>query len=176
MWPQGVTVPPEVVLGAGAGLIIFLIFIHIFLIVINVRKMAQHTGLQRRWESLLPSQKEVDSLVIELRALQGKQKAAEGIFPGRKILWSQKLNIVSDHLPRGVWLRKVSFEEGMLLIEGSAVSIENEGMSSVHKFTSNLKGEVEFLADFADLELGSIQRRKIKDMDIADFIITARLR
>jgi hypothetical protein len=175
LWPQGVTIPPEVLVGSGGGLIVLLILVHISLIVINIRKMAQHQDLQRQWGSLLPSKGEFDSIVSELRILQGKQKAAEGIFPTKKILWSQKLNILSDDLPRGVWLRKVSLDEGMLFIEGSAVFTENEGMINVHKFTSNLKGQVKFLEDFTDLELGSIQRRKIKHMDIADFIITARL-
>jgi|SRR3989338_4349703 len=176
LWPQGVTIPPEVVVGAGGGLIVLLILVHIFLLFVNIQKMAQHKGLQRQWESILPSKKNIDGVVNELRILQGKQKATEGIVPGEKILWSQKFNILSDSLPRGVWLKKVSLEEGMLFIEGSAISTENEGMINVHKFTSNLKGQGKFLEHFAELELGSIQRRRIKHMDIADFIITARLK
>jgi len=49
-------------------------------------------------------------------------------------------------------------------------------MINVHQFTSTLKSQREFLEHFNDLELGSIQRRKIKQMDIADFMITVRLK
>ena len=115
-------------------------------------------------------------MVNHLRALQGTNKAMENIIPDRKVSWAEKLNILSDNIPRGVWVRKVKLEVDVFTIEGSAISADNEAIINVHKFTSSIKGQKEFLKDFADVELGSIQRRKIKQADIADFLITVRLK
>ncbi len=173
---KGFDIPLEAVIGLGGGLIILLIAAHVLLLALNIHHLAQHKGLQGQWESLASSKHNVDAVLNELRTLQGKQKSAAGITPKGKILWSQKLNILSDHLPRGVWLKRVALEENALLIEGSAISEQGEEMINVHKFISQLQKQDAFLEHFADIELSSIQRRKIKQVDVADFIITARLK
>ncbi len=173
---KGLNIPLEVVIGLGGGLIVLLILIHTVLLCINIQQIAQHKGLQKKWNSLLPSKENVDGVLNELRALQGKQKAAEGVLFEDKIRWSETLSALSESLPPGVWLKRISLEEGLFAIEGSAVATEVEGMINVHKFTSRLKKEKKFLDHFVDLELGSIQRHKIKHMDIADFVITMKLK
>ncbi len=169
-------IPLEVVIGLGGGLIVLLILVHVFLLVVNIRNVARHKEFKKNMEAVSPEKQRVEEVVNELRALQGTQKAVEGILPERKIYWAQKLNILSDSIPRGVWLKRVNLEGDVLLIEGSAISTDNEAMINVHQFTSTLKSQREFLEHFNDLELGSIQRRKIRQMDIADFMITVRLK
>lgn len=169
-------IPLEVVIGLGGGLIVLLILVHVFLLVINIRNVAQHKEFKKKMEAVSPEKEQVEKVINELRSLQGTQKAVEGILPERKIYWAQKLNILSDSIPRGVWLKRVNLEGDVLLIEGSAISTDNEAMINVHQFTSTLKSQREFLEHFNDLELGSIQRRKIKQLDIADFMITVRLK
>lgn len=169
-------IPLEVVIGLGGGLIVLLILAHVFLLVVNIRSVARHKEFKKNMEAVSPEKQQVEKVINELRALQGTQKAVEGILPGRKIYWAQKLNVLSDSIPRGVWLKRVNLEGDVLLIEGSAISTDNEAMINVHQFTSTLKSQREFLEHFNDLELGSIQRRKIKQMDIADFMITVRLK
>ncbi len=149
---------------------------HVLLLALNIHHLARHKGLRGEWESLASSKYNVDAVLNDLRTLQGKQKSAAGIIPERKILWSRKLNILSDHLPRGVWVKRVVLEENALLIEGSAISEQGEEMINVHKFIAALQKQDVFLEHFADIELSSIQRRKIKQIDVADFIITARLK
>lgn len=169
-------IPPEIVIGLGGGLIVLLLLVHVFLLVINMRNVARHKEFKSKMEAVSPQKQRVEEVINELRALQSTQKAVEDILPGRKICWAQKLNILSDSIPRGVWLKRVHLEGDVLLIEGSAISTDNEAMINVHQFTSTLKSQREFLEHFNDLELGSIQRRKIKQMDIADFMITVRLK
>lgn len=173
---KGLNIPLEVVIGLGGGLVALLIVIHTILLGIDVQQIAHHKGLKKKWDSLLPSKEKVDGVVNELRVLQGKQKAAEGVLFDEKIRWSETLNALSESLPPGVWVKRISLEEGLFSIEGSAVATEVEGMINVHKFTSRLKKEKRFLDHFVDLELGSIQRHKIKHMDIADFVITMKLK
>lgn len=169
-------IPLEIVIGLGGGLIVLLILVHAFLLVVNIRNVARHKEFKKNMEAVSPEKQRVEEVVNELRALQGTQKAVEGILPERKIYWAQKLNILSDSIPRGVWLKRINLEGDVLLIEGSAISTDNEAMINVHQFTSTLKSQREFLEHFNDLELGSIQRRKIRQMDIADFMITVRLK
>lgn len=169
-------IPLEIVIGLGGGLIVLLVLAHVFLLVINIRNVAQHKEFKEEMEAVSPGKQRVEKVINELRALQSTQKAVEDILPERKISWAQKLNILSDSIPRGVWLKRVNLEGDVLLIEGSAISTDNEAMINVHQFTSTLKSQREFLEHFSDLELGSIQRRKIRQMDIADFMITVRLK
>ncbi len=168
-------IPLEIVIGLGGGLVVLLALAHITLLAINIRDLAKHKEFQKQMEAIAPGKQQVEKVINELRTLQNTQKAVQGILPARKIHWAQKLNILSDSIPRGVWIRRISLEGAVLLIEGSAISTDNEAMINVHQFTSTLKSQREFLERFSDLELGSIQRRKIKQMDIADFMITVRI-
>ena len=169
-------IPLEIVIGLGGGLIVLLILVHASLMVINIRNMAKHKEFQKEMEAVSPQKQQVEKILNELRSLQNTQKAVAEILPERKISWAKKLNILSDSIPRGVWLKRVNLEGDVLLIEGSAISTDNEAMINVHQFTSTLKSQREFLEHFNDLELGSIQRRKVKQMDIADFMITVKLK
>ena len=169
-------IPLEIVIGLGGGLVALLVLVHVFLLVINIRNVAKHKEFQRKIEAVSLEKQRVEKVLNELRALQSTQKAVQGILPERKICWANKLNILSDSIPRGVWIKRINLEGDVLLIEGSAISTDNEAMINVHQFTSTLKSQREFLEHFNDLELGSIQRRKIKQMDIADFLITVRLK
>lgn len=173
---KGLNVPLEAVIGLGGGLLVFLILIHTILLCVNVQQSTRRNGLKKKWDALLPSKENVDGVINELRNLQGKQKAAEGVLSEDKARWSQTLSALSESLPPGVWIKRISLEEGLFSVEGSAVATEVEGMINVHKFTARLKKDKTFLDHFTDLELGKIQRRKIKYMDIADFVITMKLK
>jgi len=169
-------IPLEIVVGLGGGLIVLLILVHISLMFVNIRNVALHKEFKRKMEAVTPEKQRVEKAISELRFLQSTQKAVHDILPERKISWAQKLNMISDSIPRGVWLKRISFEGDILVIEGSAISTDNEAMINVHQFTSTLKSQPEFLDHFNDFELGSIQRRKIKQIEIADFMITVRLK
>ncbi|HBG61051.1 MAG: hypothetical protein A2Y03_11315 [Omnitrophica WOR_2 bacterium GWF2_38_59] len=171
----GFKLPLEVVIGLGGGLIILLFVVHVVLLAINVSKLAKHNTLKASWEGIVPDKEKVDVIISELRMLQNKQSAIKKLTEEEKVIWSQKLNILSDNLPKGVWLRRIAFNEDAFFVEGSAISRQNKEMIGVHKFTANLKQDAEFLTDLTDLELGSIQMRKINKVDVADFLITSRV-
>ena len=48
-------------------------------------------------------------------------------------------------------------------------------MALAGSFVSNLRGKGTFMDGLQSVELGSIQRRQMKAIDVVDFIITARL-
>lgn len=171
-----VNIPLEVIIGCGGGLLVLLGIVHVLLLFVNIGKLAQHTALKKQWEMARPGKENVDSVVNEMRVFQGKYKAVEEITGKSGLSWAQKLNVLSGSLPRGVWLKKITLNERMLLIEGSAISKETTEIISIHHLTSNLKGDDNFSEYFTDIELGSIQRRRIKNVEIADFVITMKVK
>ena len=175
LWGR-LNIPLEIIIGCGAGLLMFLALIHILLLLLNVRKLAYHQILKGKWEAMAPDKENVDSVINEMRAVQGKYKAIEDIVTKGGVSWAQKLNLLSDNLPRGMWFNKLVLDDEMLLVEGSAISRDTNEIINVHRLTVGLKENAEFMRDFVDLELGSIQRRKIKNVEIADFVITMRLK
>ena len=171
-----VNIPLEVIIGCGGGLLVLLGVVHVLLLFVNIGKLAQHKTFQNQWETMRPGKENVDSVVNEMRVFQGKYKAIEDITGKSDLLWARKLNTLSDSLPRGVWLKKIVLDEKMLFIEGSAISKETTEIMSIHRLTSNLKRDDDFLEHFVDLEMGSMQRRKIKNVEIADFVITMKVK
>jgi len=174
--PGGFRIPLEVVIGIGGGLIVLLIMSHFMLSIINMTKVVKLKSLKKEWDTINPQKNKVDVVIKDMRELQQKHKAIESLITQNRILWSQKLNVLSDSLPNEIWLRKVALNEKIFFIEGSAISKHNQEMINVHKFTSNLKSQKSFLKDLTDLELGSIQRQRIKNVEIADFLITIKLK
>ncbi len=171
-----VNIPLEVIIGCGGGLLVLLGVIHVLLLFVNIGKLAQHKGLKNQWETMRPGKENVDSVVNEMRVFQGKYKAIEEISGKVSLSWAQKLNVLSDSLSRGVWLKKIALNDEMFFIEGSAISKETTEIISIHRLTSSLKANKKFSEHFTDLELGSIQRRKIKTVEIADFVITMKVK
>jgi len=169
-------IPLEIIIGCGGGLLILLGAIHVLLLFVNIQKLAQHKILKTQWEAMRPEKEAVDAVVSEMRATQNRYTSVDDITGRSDLSWAQKLNILSDNLSRGVWLKKVALDDGVLFIEGSAISRETTEIISIHRLTSDLKENDNFSRHFTELDLGSIQRRKIKDVEVADFVITMKVK
>ena len=173
---SAMNVPQEIVVGLVGGLLALLLFVHIILQGVIFFQFIQHARLNKEWESLKPEKENTDKILTDLRVLQTKIKNVENLTTAKRILWSKKLNDISDSIPREIWLTKVSLEEKILTIEGSAVSKNQDQMVSVGNFTTKLKEQKTFMKDFSSLEVGVMQRRKIQTTEIADFSVTAKLK
>lgn len=167
--------PKEAIVGIGGGLLVLLFLIHFLLLITMFVKFAQHKSALRHWERIQPEKKKVDLVIDEMHGLQSKINSIEKVTTQKRILWSQKLNDISDCMSRGVWLNKISLDQKILLIDGSAVSKIKDEMVSVGNFTANLKGKKSFMTGLDGVELGSIQRRQVKAVDLVDFVVTVKL-
>ena len=167
--------PKEAIIGLVGGLLVFLFIVHLILYIAIFTKISQYKREKKEWEKILPEKNKADAVIGELRDLQNKINSIEKIKSDKRILWSQKLNDIGDNIPRGVWLNKISINEAVLLIDGSAVSKTRDEMTSVGNFVANLKRTSSFMNGLKNMELGSIQRRQFKSIDMVDFIITAKL-
>ena len=168
--------PKETIIGFIGGLFVLLFAVHSFLQIIIFIKFVQHAREKKQWEHILPEKSKADVVINELRSLQSKISSIEKIKSDKRIFWAQKLNDLSDSISKGVWFNKVSFNETVLLIDGSAVSKTKDEMISVGDFVANLKNKKSFMNGLQNIELGSIQRRQLKSVDVVDFILTSKLK
>ncbi|OIO37973.1 MAG: hypothetical protein COT00_03160 [Candidatus Omnitrophica bacterium CG07_land_8_20_14_0_80_50_8] len=101
-----------------------------------------------------------------------KEKAAETIQ--RPFLWSALINALSDSVTKGVWLKNFSVTQNgktaALKLEGSVVG-KGEETAYAGKFIKELKDNMLFGELFSAIELKTINQKRIKDIDVYDFVI-----
>ncbi|MBF0521477.1 MAG: PilN domain-containing protein [Candidatus Omnitrophica bacterium] len=168
----GNDVPMEVVFGSlGAGLFL-LIVIHLVFIGVNMGRLTYYKALQKDWEKIQPEQKEIDDIFNEKSVLDTQYQKIQGLIGGKKrIFWFQKLNILSDALPKGVWLTELEMNINQFMIKGSAIARQDTEMTNVHSLFSSLKNDAVFTDQLGQLDLSSIKKRMIGSTEVADFLI-----
>lgn len=167
----------KVFLPVGAVLMGILIFIHIILGSSLMFKKRTHARLDREWNDILPEKNDVDMLKKDVKRIEQKVASIDELMV-KRILWSQKLNSLSDSMIPGIWLTKLSLagakESGgsYLNIEGCAISTYGDETATVGRFISSLKGNKDFFKDFSQIELESMQIKTIKDIEAMNFKIS----
>lgn len=173
---KGVNIPLEVVIGSAGGLFFVLVIVHILLLFVITAKMGKKKVLEMKETEIAPAKTKVEAVITEIRTLQGRQKSLDEVIGIDNIQWAQKFNIISNALIQGVWIKKISLNEEAMFIKGSAISKQGREMESVHDYASLLKKDKAFMKGFKDFSMGAIQMRKIKDVDIADFLFKAKIK
>lgn len=168
--------PKESVVTLIGGVLVPMFIISSVLLMTIFVKFSLLKKESRHWQAILPGKNKVDAVMADLRDLQSKIGSIERATIKKRILWSRKLNDISNQIPRGVWLNKLSFDNKLLLIDGSVVSKMKDEMVSLGDFVENLKNAEGFVGDLDNIDLGSFQRRQIKAVDIVDFVITVKLK
>jgi Tfp pilus assembly protein PilN len=167
-------IPGEVLVGSIVALIGFLLTLHLLLAVIAGYKFASCKILQVRWDMMGADKKNFDEVTGELKQLQTKMATLRPITSAQTLHWVNLLNDVSDSVPKGVWVRQISFDKGQLVIHGSSVSkIKNE-MVEAGNFVSALKDRRSIKENFTSVDIESIQRRENTALSVADFILRAK--
>ena len=167
------SLPKETVLGVMGVFLFCLVVVSGVLQIIIMTQLRQSRRLEREAEELLPQKVNSDRYVLQIKGLQEKLAPIEELLGNEDIQWSRKLNEISDLLPRGVWLNKLSLDQEVLLISGSAVT---RNQIEVHTFNANLKDSEVFMRGVRDIEPGRIKTRLIKETTVADFTTTVDLK
>lgn len=171
-----VAVPKETLFLVGGLILAILLIVHIILISVLATKKIRYSSLNREWQKILPEKEKIDNLKQEQRKITEKIKSIDKLTRKGRISWAKKLNVISDVVPQGVWLRRIDFSAENLIIEGSSVSLKGEEVILVNRFTTALKNNADFYSNFENLEISTIMRRQIKNMEVADFILTTKLK
>jgi Tfp pilus assembly protein PilN len=168
--------PVDIVIGIVGGILALLVLTHVLLLLTNIFKVVQYKHLQSESTKIQAEKERVEKVINDMRTFQSKTKSIEDITSGKGMLWSEKLNIISDSIVKGVWLSRLELNDSALLIEGRALSRKNEQIITVHGFASSLKSNARFLEKFDELEPGSIQLMKVGETEVASFLITCHLK
>lgn len=136
---------------------------------------------------LAPLKKEVEDLQRNVAGLTNRLAPLDK-FRGEGIIWSRKLNQLSDALPREIWLTRVSLEgagqrglpaprageqEQMLVIEGVVAAGKQEGMlAPLGRFIENLKSDKSFFSDFVSIESRGIKEKVITARKIKQAVLS----
>lgn len=170
-----INIPQEVLTGVGATVIFVVVTVHMILGLIWLFGVWQLSLRQDQWQKLSPDKAVLDAIYKDTTDLKKKFKMVSGITTAKSVLWAPKFNAVSDALPRGMWLRKMTLEKANLLMEGSVVSKTQNEINNLGLFLSALKQNSLFIKDFSSLEVNSIQRGNSNAIEVADFTVMAKL-
>ncbi|MBF0388024.1 MAG: PilN domain-containing protein [Candidatus Omnitrophica bacterium] len=177
VWQDGFgSLSREAILGilvAGAGV---LLFCHVALAGLALVKYAQHTVLQVRWGLMGAQKKVLDDVTSEIKLLHTKMNTLRVVTSQQGVVWARLMNEIADSVPKGVWIRQISFEKSQLVIEGSAVSKDKNEMIIVNNFVSMLKEQAELKKAFIGIDVASIERRDNTALSIADFTLNVKRR
>jgi len=169
-------IPREVLVGIGGGILALMLFVDGLVFVAKVAKFFEYQHMKSRWQAILPEKATTDAIKQNLQEVQKEVKSIKDITEGQSSSWSQKLNALSDSLPKGVWLRKITLNDKQLFIEGSTVSQGQSEIINVGSFVSNMKKDSRFINDFESIEVDYIQSRKTEGLQVSDFTILAKLK
>ncbi len=167
--------PLEIIVGVLGGFLAILIVLHLLLQMVVFVRWASYNRYKDRWESMAPQKEKIDRIMSELQGLRKKISEIENITVDRRISWAEKLNIISDEIPSGAWIERISVRGNAFSVEGNTVSRRHDEMISVSIFNSNLKAQERFMVGLDTIDVGSIQRRTIHSVGAANFIISAKI-
>ena len=168
------TVPREILLGIGFAVVGLLVLFHLTLVVISLRQSVRQNALEIQWKSMAADKKIYDDVKAELDALQKKMDSLKKITDVNGPTWSKIINEISKSVPKGGWIRQITFEGGRIMISGSVVSKVKSEMVVASDFVTKLKQKPSFQAAFTDVEIDSIQRREDTMLSIADLSVKAK--
>ncbi len=171
--------PKFPLLPVGMGILGILVTVNFTLGLIVGRRNAQIKRLTEEWELNLPSKQQADAISSTINELRTKKEVMDSLI-GRRFLWSKKLNLLSDLIPRGIWLTRLSLDEKgdlrFLTLEGVAMPLKGREMVTlVTKFMDALKEDKEFFEGFEAIELGPIKRKKVEKIEVMKFTLVCQL-
>jgi len=171
----------EMVLAVLGCLVLF----HLFLISLTAMSAKRLKSLKKAWQELAPEKERLDGLKKQLSEINARIPLFEQLIKNR-ILWSEKLNQLSESIVSGVWLNELSLvtkeaqAKGQLskylIIQGSCASRTKDEPALIGRFMQNLKEDPSFSSDFAEIRLGPIKKRLISQTTVMDFILTCRFK
>ncbi len=178
---QALALPALPVVPIVIGVIGFLIALQLILAVLVQTKKVVFNSLNGKYSSISASHVQATTLEENLKDLSYKVDTVEKLSTSRFGV-SKKLNDLSDLMVPGVWLRSIDIRKGespsepgvlreALVIEGSSTVSGEKEEGSIGRFVNSLKENAPFSEDFSEIELTRVERKKIRNTEVMDFIV-----
>lgn len=143
--------------------------------ILGIYKAAQVRILNGKWQSLAAQKKTLEEFNSQY-AVQSEDAQALQQLLRERIIWSEKLNRLSQDLPIGVWFRELSATPKELILRGAVVSLNKDELGLIKQLLDNLKNDPAFFRDFSSLELGSAEKTTLGSYEVTEFTLNANLR
>lgn len=88
---------------------------------------------------------------------------------------SLKMNIISNAITRGVWLKELTMSKDRLMIKGSCVYSSSGEFPQINQFFNSLKDDKRITDSFKQLQLASVQRSMFQGVEVVDFTVSAQV-
>lgn len=89
-----------------------------------------------------------------------------------RIFWAKKLVALSDEITRSLAVRKFSFNNGVLTLNGiTPVDNNVKELDLINDFIQRLQANPEISNDFPQIKSGLITKQIVKDTSILEFVI-----
>lgn len=178
---QALALPSLPIIPIAIGVVSFLIALQLILIVWVQAKKMTFNSLSRKYSSVSSSNLQAMTLDSDLKEISSKVDAVDKLLNSRFQL-AKKLNDLSDSVVSGIWLKSIDVKKGeapnepgvlkeVLVIEGSSIVSGEKADGFIGRFIDSLKDNASFSADFEEIELSKVERTKIKNTEVMDFII-----
>lgn len=171
-----IDIPSEITLGVGGSVIILLILTNIGLGLFCGYKGVVMATKKAVWDKMQPARKSIDDINKESTDIRNKVTGIKNAVVTKSTGWSRKLNIISDAVTKGMWLKKITVDAKSLTIEGYAVSKVQSDMTTVNAFVGTLRKDAFFMTDFSSIDINNVNREKRGMVDISKFSITAKVK
>lgn len=170
------------------------LFIHIGLIfAVNMKKAALEAKAAQ-WREIQPEKNELEKTIRERAKIKHDIALLDNLIEER-ILWSEKLNSISNLALPGMWFTELSINKKTLTagtkeadkfkrkltgralnlvylyIEGAVTSRAGEELAVIGKFIEELKNSENFIKDFSDIELETTELKTVKGNEVMKFKI-----
>jgi len=121
-----------------------------------------------------PQRAQILALKKELTAESSDARVVQALLM-RRVRVAPKLNKLSLNLQPGIWFNSIAFDKKKLIVRASVISLKSDEMDLINAFMGSLKADRDFISDFSNIEIGSVQRKTIGSYDVVDFVLTATL-
>ena len=177
-------------------IVVFILGVHLLLVFMTGMKARTLARYEKKWQEILPENEKAEKLKDELTEMRRKIDAVDNLIQGR-MSWAKKLSDLSDAIIPGVWLNRLWLEQKTVLqkvvpkeseegstsvsavpkktiaetlhLYGSVIASGGEETAAIGKFIRSLKNSKGYFADFKEIEATSIQRSRLKDVEVMDF-------
>jgi Tfp pilus assembly protein PilN len=151
-----------------------LIAVHIYLGVAYLSGGYQLGQLNKKWKASEPQRRIVESANKEYAGLTQNEAAVQQILKER-VVWAEKLNLLSIDLPTGTWFNEITVSGKDFTIKGSVFSPTKQDFAQINKFLGTLTDDKKFFSGFLSLQLGPVQKNPVGSYDVSDFTISGKL-
>lgn len=152
-----------------------LIAVHIYLAAASVIAGWQLGILNKKWQAIEPQRKVVDAAGREYAGLTQEATFLQRMLKER-VVWAEKLNLLSLNLTPGIWFNEIRLAGKDFSLKGSVFSLTRQEIGQINKFLDGLVSDVNFFKDFSSLQLGPVQKASIGSYEVAEFILSGKLK